>query len=508
MLMASRLVFSLLLVSGCIIGDTDDRDCTGGKCDGDGDSCNDPRYGNGTCDLRLECAAPDIDCFDTFADDAAAATWFGMFEEKLAEEEGRPPRRFLTPADPRWAKTRELVDRGWAAFRESRAVGELRDKRPGLVMLEDPTPNAFVAPNITFDKAGFTVMVQTGLFEIGGTDDGALGVMMHEFQHVIGLHVIGDTRDRLRKFYFASQSSEPLGRFETDDAVARRYGESWRTLAGSVGMFYDPRLRALPLGGVLVQVLQAAVAQAGTAQGPACMTALTAVGAIKAEVAATLDQLTGTITVDASVPNRVDQAFANMKSACFGSFAVDVIGVMAMSQGVTPAMIEAALAPEDIALVKGKHVVDGFVALMLDRRAKMRQLESDLASKVGKQWVNLRYFSDEEDADDVSVIVLRAANIKPPHAIGSFLTGFLPADAKARCADLLARSEVPPYGHDLTDEHHGYCWRADHTRRLAEHLAGDAATAPRALTPAAQMPSFAAPRPLPLKRPLREYLSD
>jgi hypothetical protein len=241
--MASRLVFGLLLVSGCIIGDTDDRECTGGKCDGDGDSCNDPRYGNGTCDLRLECAAPDIDCFDTFADDAAAATWFGKFEERLAEEEGRPPRKFLTPADPRWAKTRELLDRGWAAFRENRAVGELRDRRPGLVMLEDPTPNAFVAPNITFDKAGFTVMVQTGLFEFGGSDDGALGVMMHEFQHVIGLHVIGDTRDRLRKFYFASQNTEPLGRFESDDPVARRYGEAWRTLAGTAGMFYDQRLR-------------------------------------------------------------------------------------------------------------------------------------------------------------------------------------------------------------------------------------------------------------------------
>jgi hypothetical protein len=238
------------------------------------------------------------------------------------------------------------------------------------------------------------------------------------------------------------------------------------------------------------------------------MTARSALGAIAIEVGGTLDALTGKVTVDASVASRTDSALANVKSACFGAFGVDLIGVMAAAEGVTPAMIEGAMAPEDVALVKGKHVVDGFATLLIDRRAKLRQLEADLASKAGKQWGHLRYFSDEEDADDVSVIVLRGADVKPPHAIGSFLTGFLPADAKARCNDLLARTEVPPYGHDLIDEHHSFCWRADHTRRLAEHLAKETATAPRQASPATQMPSFAPPRPLPLKRPLRDYLSD
>jgi len=351
-------------------------------------------------------------------------------------------------------------------------------------------------------------MVQTGLFELGGTDDGAFGVMMHEFQHAVGLHVIGDTRDRLRKFYFATKTDEGLGRFEADDPIARRYGESWRTLADSAGMFYDERLHALPIGGQLVQALQAALAQAGTVQVPACMSARSAIGAVAIEVAGSLDALTGTVTVEASIPNRADQAMANVKSACFASFNVDLIGVMAKAAGVPPAMIEAALAPADVALVKGKHVVDGFSALLIDRRAKLRQLETELASKAGKQWDLLRFFSDEEDADDVSVIVLRAANVKPPNAIGSFLTLFLPKDAQPRCNDLLARREVPPYGHDLTDEHHSFCWRADHARQLAEHLQKEAPSSAARATPAAsQLPSFAAPRPLPIKRPLRERLA-
>jgi hypothetical protein len=273
-------------------------------------------------------------------------------------------------------------------------------------------------------------------------------------------------------------------------------------------MFYDERLRALPTGGQILQVLQGALAQAGTGQVQACISARSAIGAIVTEVGGTLDTLSGKVTVAATIPNRVDQAMATLKSACFGAFTTDLIGVLAAVQGVPPAMIEAALAPEDVALVKGKHVIDGFAALVIDRRAKLRQLESDLASKVGKQWSLVRYFSDEEDADDVSVIVLRSADVKPPHALGGFLTLFLPQDAQARCSDLLARREVPPYGLDLNDEHHGYCWRSHHVRQFAEHLEKEApSTSPRATATPAQMPSFAPPRPLPIKRPLRERLA-
>ena len=506
--MASRLLLSSLLLSGCLIGDSDDKDCTGGKCDGDGSECNDARYGNGTCDLQLECAAPDIDCFDTFESDEAAAEWFAKFETELAKEQGRPPRKFLTSADPRWAKTRALLDRGWEAFKNNRPVGKLRDKRPGLVMLEDPEPNAFVAPSLALDKAGFTVMVQTGLFSTGGSDDGALGVMMHEFQHAIGLHVIGDTRNRLRKFYFASASDEPIGKFQSDDMVARRYAESWRTLTGTTGLFYDANLRALPLGGSLPDTLTAALVQANTVALPDCTAALELVGELKQQVTASFDPLTGKIgAVGASIPSQVDQALLDVKIECFAGFTKDLIAVMATAQNKTPAMIEAEMAPSDVALVKGKHVVEGFSAMMLDHRAKLRQLEADLASKVGKQWDHVRYFSDEEDADDVSVLVLRGAKIDPPYAIGGFLTSFLPAEAQPRCADLLARRIVPPYGHDLNDEHHAFCWRAHHTRQLAEHLEREAPSkSARSQPTSAQMPSFDPPRPLPMRRRLSDHL--
>jgi hypothetical protein len=86
-----------ILASGCI-SSSDDEDCTGGKCDVD-DVCTDPQYGDGVCQTQIDCAAPDIDCFQTFDTDADAAAWFAAFEIQLAMEEDRAPRKLLDESD-------------------------------------------------------------------------------------------------------------------------------------------------------------------------------------------------------------------------------------------------------------------------------------------------------------------------------------------------------------------------------------------------------------------------
>jgi hypothetical protein len=66
---------------------------------------------------------------------------------------------------------------------------------------------------------------------------------------------------------------------------------------------------------------------------------------------------------------------------------------------------------------------------------------------------------------------------------------------------MLARRELPPYGQDLTDDHHSTCWRAHHVRQLAEH------EDKRASVASAPGPSIPKPRALPIPRPLRERLA-
>ena len=487
-----------IVASGCIISTGDDEDCTGGKCDAD-DVCTDPQYGDGVCQTQLDCAVPDIDCFETFDTDADAAVWFTAFENQLAMEEGREPRRLLDETHPRWAKTRQLLDDGWEAFKTSRPVGELRAKRPGLVLIEDATPNAFVAPDLTTGNAGFAVMVLTGLFETGGTDDGALGVMMHEFQHAVGLHVVADVKQRVRKFYVAGDGPEPIGKDQPDDPRARMYGEAWRAAADEIGVLTDAELGGLPLGGQIDQVFQAALAQSGQMEVASCQTAREAYNALRGAILESVDLITGLPSFDrTTMPGRVQQALDGLRTGCFASFTSDFITVVATMAGTTPETIEMAMTAEDKALVKDKPIVDGVAALSTDRRTKMRALMDDFAAQTNRPWTALRYFSFEEDADDVSVPVLRGANVEAG-ALGPFLVSLLPDEPQARCETILASYEVPAYGADLHDEHHSVCWRGYHVRQLAE------STERRATRP--QMFDVQVQSRLPVPRPLRDRLA-
>lgn len=497
--MNQRSLLFVCLLGACSATPDDGGDCLDGKCDGPNNTCSDQRYDNGVCDAQLDCDVPDIDCFQTFEDDASAATWFLTFETQLAAEEHRAPRTILTPDHPRWASTRQLLDDGWEAFRKHRPVGLLADKRPALVLLDDPTPNAFVIPDLSNGKAGFVVMVQTGLFDTGASDDGAFGVMMHEFQHVVGLHIVGDTKERLRTFYFASATEEPIGTDASDDPIAREAGVLWRTFADEAGRFRDENLRALPMGGQLTTALQAAIAQAGTMEDPDCMQARAALSGIANGIAGEMDPLSGEIAVTASIASKIDQAMATLKSACFAGQSRDLIEVIAQMSNQTVEAIEASMQPADVALIKNKPAIDGFSALVIDRRAKLRQLEAELLASTGHPWSTLRYFSTEEDADDVSVTVLRAAEVEPDYAIGDVFVSFLPPAGQSRCTELLDQYIVPPYGADLVDEHHGNCWRAHHVRQFSE--------ATQRRRPITHAPTAVKHRPLPIPRPLRDRIA-
>ena len=127
-------------------------------------------------------------------------------------------------------------------------------------------------------------------------------------------------------------------------------------------------------------------------------------------------------------------------------------------------------------VVPGGHLM---AALLGQRDANLRQIEAAFPDTAhGAPWTAVRYFSEEEDADDTSVPVLRAAGLDPA-GLATFLQDvLLPPEGTAACKDLLASGAIPPYGIDLEDTHHATCWRVFHVRQLA---AGGRA-APRALT--------------------------
>jgi len=466
-MMRSSLLFALAaLTPACAVFDGGD-DGGGGKADGFGDgTCDLPEYGDGVCQTDLACAAPDIDCFIFFDSEEAAATWFAGVEVKKAAQEFRDPRPTIPQSDPRFVRMRELLHRGWEAYKQTNPLADLAQHEPLLVVVEDPTVNAFVMPDPDSGKAGFAVMVHTTTLDTEGLDDAAmLGLVMHELTHAVRLHVIPEVRERIRRFYVADDG-EPFGFEQVDDPVARQHGETWRGLASEAGAFSNEGIGGIPFGGQLSDIFTSVLGP--HKDDPACQQPLDDVRALGNDLGAMVSPLDFGLHLDKPVRERVDAVLAEVRDQCLADFHDGFIEVVAGMAGVTPEQIRMTLTPEDLAMVDGVHVIDAISALAIDRRTKMRAAEAAFADASGYPWDRLRFYSTEEAADDATVPVLHQIPLDPQGVGAFFLGALLDPDTSATCSGILAAGETPPYGVDLFDEHHATCWRVDHVRALAE----------------------------------------
>lgn len=463
-MLRSGLLLSLAgLTAGCTVLGESDGAGGGGKADGFGDDCELPEYGDGVCQADLACAAPDIDCFVLFADDAAGGAWFAAFEEALAAEEFRPPRAQVPESDPRFQRMRQLLDRGWDAYRSVTPVADLGEQRPALIVLEDPVVNAFVAPDLATGNAGFAVIVQTGALDLDLPDAPMLGLVMHELTHAVKLHIVADVKERIRRYYVADDG-EPFGFEELDDPVAREHGEAWRALASEAGPFTQEDLGGLPLGGQLGQIFDSVIVS--HKDDPACAGPIDALDALRGDLAAAVSPLDAGLHLAEPVRYRVDGVLAALRDDCLAGLDQGFIEVVAALSGATAEEVRASLTAEDLALVDGVHFIDAVAALAVDRRARMRTAEATFAGAAGYPWSTLRYYSYEEAADDATVPVLHAMELAPA-GLGSFLIGIFDEATRATCAGMVDAGTTPPYGADLSDEHHATCWRVAHVTELA-----------------------------------------
>ncbi len=457
-------------------------------------SCADPQYGDGVCQPELSCAVPDIDCFLTFEDDQAAAVWYTPIEAANAMKKGTAPRALLPTSDPRHALARSLLDRGWEAFRHTRPVGRLGQLHPGLVVIDEPEANAFVVRDGATQHAGFSVQVYTGLLDLALTDDARLALMMHELQHAVGLHVVEGTHDRVRIHYVAA-GGEPIGRDQSDDPVARAAITAWRDVSGEIGNYAQSELGGFPLAGDVSDVMSTVLAIGVQRDPMKCARASTLISQLRRDVLGSMDLLGGALTVTlTTLPPRVNAALVALKTECLAGFTASFVEVVASMLKTTPQDVMSHLSPSDLALVSNKHVVDAINALTLDRRAKLRMYEAMLPGHAA--WSTARYFSVEEDADDVASFVLDAAGLDPTAGAELYLTLLtnLNGSAGARCRGELAAGQVPAYGVNLEDEHHDTCWRAAHvtqlatTPRTAARTTGESREVPSAFVPPPRLP--------------------
>lgn len=430
--------------------------------------CDDPEYGNGTCDLDTSCSAPDVDCFVTFGTAEEAKAWYDG-HPGIATMKGPS----LPASDPRHAPTQALLDEGWAIYTSLHEVGDLAAARPRLVLVDNDAVNAFVAADPDKTRAGLAVMVNTGLVERDAPKEQALGIMMHELEHAVGLHVNAEVKARFQTFYTAGATDEPLGFQQADDPAVRAKFEAWERFAGFAGYASDIELSGLPFTASAVTsdelaakgvlgafFLELVTERRGMVNTPACTNAVQGYITIHNTLANTRDEITHGYSATSAQTTTIVNAITGVRDSCFAGVTGDALLHLARVSGISEAALRAELPAELAAEIDGKTVITGWFNAIRVARERMRAIEGQL----GVPWSRLRYYSTEEAADDSAARVMQALGL-PPDGSSRLLVA---VDAKlaAACNPLLAGASPIPYGENLPDDHHATCWRVRHQQQV------------------------------------------
>ena len=455
---ATLIAFSLAsLLSACT--SLDATEPIPGKADDPNKrSCQDEgSYGDGTCDL--DCVVPDIDCFTVFEDDQSIAE---IYERRISPHVDGMPR--LPVSDARFQRLNALLAEGWDAYSSANAVGEL--PRPALVVVDDtefPSANAFVVREQT--TVAWLVAIHAS-FVVRHTDDMIIGTIFHELEHAAGLHLLGDVGTDIRRFYtVADGGQEELGFRQASDPVLAEHGNRWIGASELVGGYAPAELGGVPLSGsVLGKVLTSLLE--GTA---ACEAASFDYGELEFVFAEhpAFGELINPLS-PAVVENvaTISTALRSQTESCLDGDSRELLEIMAEVFGVDVEFVREQLDSEQLEVIRGKPLAEQLFALGGLGQQQMRSAETAILSERGVGLSQVRYYSDEEAADDSAARTLHAAS-RSVAAFGESFFLDLGADADA-CRDRLEMGTVP-YG-NLSDTHHGTCWRIGHARQMAELL--------------------------------------
>jgi hypothetical protein len=473
---AMRALALCLALAGCVELAGDEL-AGGGKADGNG-TCEDAKYGDGTCHIDLTCGIPDIDCFQTFATDDEATT--AIAADGIAT---------VPSTDARYAAARARVDKTWEMYKAGVQLGTLADKRLALVLVDDPSVNAFVMPTATPGVGYFAINVNTGLLDAPSmTEDQFHGIMFHELTHLAKLHVSDEVAEKLRRHYVAPAGTEPLGSIQMDHENVHTPMNAWRKMNGLLGAFSDAGLANLPYGGYL-NSLFTYYFQHVTATMSACQPQLTALGDTMAEVKMTLwDQsLNLTPAYTAKCEEKIDAL-----KTCTTSDTMTFAQFRATLNDAWAPYLAMELTPGELATLDTMRVFDALLHLAFTRRAAMRATEASLEAATGRPFNAVRFYSQEEEADDVSAHLTKKNNLAE-QGVSGFLFAAM-NEEKPLCEAALATGRAPSYGRYLIDDHHADCWRVWHARQISEGSGTDRAFVPGARAAEPWVPTRVVPQ--------------
>jgi hypothetical protein len=474
-----RALALCLALAGCVDAAGTGEDPAGGGKGDDPGTCADPKYGDGTCHMDLGCGIPDIDCYQVFAtDDDAYATASGLGIS------------VLPTSDAHYAKARALLDKSWDMFKANTPLGKLAEQRLSLVLISDPTVNAYVYPSTTMPGMAYdAVFIHTGLLDSAMTADEFHGIMFHELTHLQKLHTTDEIVETTHRYYVAPVGAEPIGAAQIDHAEVRELFVEWNKVAKFAGVFTYPALAGLPYGGDIHFLFNAYYAQLDS-RGTQCAGPLAAVRT--RTDALEYSQYDSSLIITPAHTAESTAAIAALKQ-CLLSDPLTFHELRGLLGSAWDPWLVPELTPADAAL-ENMRAFDAILALQADRRAKLLALQKSAETKLGRPWSALRFFSIEEQADDHSAQLTKITQVHETGVTG-FLMAAMSEPDRARCQTELATATPMPYGDYMIDDHHASCWRIAHARQVAADTTRRAELDTRA--PAPWVPTrLSRPRPI------------
>jgi hypothetical protein len=405
-----------------------------------------------------------IEHYKMFATHADALGWFEGIAKRY-QLDGKP----LPTTDPNYDPLEKELEVIWKSFTElfPRDTEGLT-KPPFIVLTDSQDVNAFAIYDPELAISPHVFIVNVGIFtsKNGRANTTQIrGLIAHELAHHVLKHQWPDNREKVQKWYSVDKAAaDGFGWQQKDDPTLRKTGVAFVTATTDTGDSPLVEWNGVPrLGGILSKTLTYVHRDARAREPEKCSASELAYEALEIYLKSVTDTLQ-TLSLTAAVKKRIDEltrAYVEKELACGGSSTDTLWKSLAEQYQTTEAAFKAQLAKTTTATIidNARSPTDAVFSLV--KRYDQSTVSLGDVSK-------LRYYSTEEEADDVSINVLFRAGYDA-NGTASLLEDIGRDDAWAKACKAASDAGEPSYG-PLSDDHHHACWRIWHSKQLIKYL--------------------------------------
>ena len=367
-------------------------------------------------------------------------------------------------SDARYADVDQEVAQIWAGFQQVFAR-DTQDLPAPIVILTDPAsklPGAYAVYDGALGLSPNVFMIQTPTLPLGQV--ALRGVIAHELTHHVLKHKWPGIEDQIERWYDATKTLKSgLGFDQTNDDEVAKIGLNYVNIALGTGdepvtqwNGWDRPDSAIDYYRQLIHTKAAA-----TSAAP-CTDSDTSRNALITFADPLRDQATGEFVASTAQLAQLDTLTKDAvvkETTCATAVTGTFFDIVAADSGQTEATVRAGASADQVtANDAASNAYDAIVRLTKASDAEL----------IATDTKNLRHYTFEEQADDMSQVVLFALS-EDFHGIITFLQqGALTDAGRAECTGF--GTTEPPYG-ILSDPHHGTCWRIWHSTTIATAMA-------------------------------------